>query len=342
VPAADRGVLVDVDVSVAIAGIVIEAARSGIGLRPPSPLRSRLPPSWPLRYPRFVRALAIVVVISCGSPHDAPVDAPVAIDTPPFPATIDLAATQTTIAVPFHTDASGSAGAPIGAIAMAGDVGTITGVGAFAYGTVQFSGYQLFYGFTVDASHWNVFWLYCMGSGIADVYLEGVDGPPLFFETATGTCTSTQVAATPSVSLPALSLAAPAGVTGYRVAGSDIYVGPDGRGQLVVAGTALPLRVFGTVDCSTRCGSPGWYELHSVVWDDASHRATFVIVYLLQSDPTSVELAYARSLPDLGDPFGAQILPATWSATPSAHTERGPVFGMPPPALRQPGRGGAS
>ena len=109
----------------------------------------------------------------------------------------------------------------------------------------------------------------------------------------------------------------------------------DGTGALTFGGRTLPLIVFGDVDCSTNCGSPGWYELHSVVWDDAQQRAIFVIVYLILGSMNDVELAYARSLPDLGDPIGAITMPATWSVssslTSTARTRR--PFGVPPPAL---------
>jgi hypothetical protein len=290
-------------------------------------------------------ALAGLAAIGCGEHEDpgarpdAQPDAPVMV--PGFPAVLELAATQATITVPFTASASGSASPPFGNVAMTRDVGTLQLNGgtlaSFVYMTVPFAGYVLYQGFAVGSERWDVFWLYCQGSGLEHIYDEGVGGPELFVRPATGSCSGTATPATVQVSLPALTIPPPAPFGGYTVTGSDILVASDGTGALTLDDRSMPLVVFGEVDCSTICGAPGWYELHTIVWDETQRRVIFVIIYLLNGTPHQVQLTYARSLPDLGDPIGTRNFPATWTAT-TARTPRvrsaGPPFGVPPPGLR--------
>ena len=97
----------------------------------------------------------------------------------------------------------------------------------------------------------------------------------------------------------------------------------------MLEGARHPAVVFNTVDCSATCGTPGWYELHTRVWNDATHAATFVIVYLRLDDPTHVLLAYALRLPTLDDPFRNVLLPATWTGTAARLPERLPQLHVP-------------
>ena len=55
---------------------------------------------------------------------------------------------------------------------------------------------------------------------------------------------------------------------------------------------ALP---FHTVDCRTGCGTPGWYELHTILWNQALQEVGFEIVYL---DDQGVRWANGITLPD--------------------------------------------
>jgi hypothetical protein len=258
---------------------------------------------------------------------------------PGFPSTLTFGAASGTVAVTFDETTTGSADAPLGAVALTNGVGTVDESGAsasaFLYEQQPFGDLTLYQGFAVSAASWDVFWLYCQGTTLIDVYDEGVDGPRLDSYDATGACSAPGDAVTEDVVLPALSLAAPTPVAGgYTVTGSDITVGNDGAGSVVIGGATLPLTVFDTVDCSTTCGSPGWYELHSLLWDDTHHAAVFVIVYLETESTTSVQLEYARSLPDLGDPTdGGLSLPATWTAMPIRPADGAHPHGMPPRAI---------
>jgi hypothetical protein len=304
-------------------------------------------------------AIAIALAACGGPPSGAPDAAPdVAIGAPDaapcapgaigFPAQLAIGPAQGSIDVPFTANLTGNGASAIGAVSIDSDVGTIgldgASLASFVYMTVPFDPYTLYQGFAVGGSRWDVYWLYCMNGALVDIYDEGIDGPALFVETATGACSGAQTTTTAQVALPTATIAAPTPVAiPYSVHGDAIRVEANGTGSLTLGGTALPLVVFGTVDCESGCGSPGWYELHSVVWDAAHARAIFVIVYLERSSTSSVELTYARALPDLSDPIGTLVLPAAWSLDPGGCPSRsqqpratgGPRFGVPPPRYRR-------
>ena len=254
-----------------------------------------------------------------------------------MPAMLVIGASNGTVTDAFSLTASGTAGAPYGAVSVSGDVGTIDlGGGAaagFVYATVNEGAYTLYDGFAVSQASWDAFYLYCENAALADVYDERVGGHGMIYAAVSGGhCSASAVQTAAHVSLPAFSIATPAPVGGYTVSGNGIEVGADGTGTLDIGATRMPLVVFDDVDCSA-CGGAGWYELHSIVWDAAQQRAVFVIVYLINGSATSVELAYARSLPDLGDPIGTRVVTATWTV---AHVRsKRAVRGVPPPSLTE-------
>ncbi|MBV8762479.1 MAG: hypothetical protein JO257_34665 [Deltaproteobacteria bacterium] len=268
---------------------------------------------------------------------DAAIDGPVG-SASGFPAMLAVGASNGNVTVPFGLAAHGMAGTPYGAVAFSGDVGTIDlgggAAGAFVYATVPEAGYTLYDGFAVSATSWDAFYLYCHGSALADVYDERVSGHAMVYAPVSGgACSDTGAQTVAHVALPAFSIPRPAPVGGYAVSGSAIHVAQDGTGTLDIAGTTMPLIVFDDVDCRA-CGGAGWYELHTVVWDATHERTVFVIVYLINGSASSVELAYARSLPDLGDPIGTRTLAATWM-TPAARHKPAAAHGMTPPSLRR-------
>jgi hypothetical protein len=69
---------------------------------------------------------------------------------------------------------------------------------------------------------------------------------------------------------------------------------------------------YALVDCSKICGAPGWYELHSLLWDSQTHEAAYAIVYLIAGQAHRVQLEYALELPTLSRPADA-TLNADWS-----------------------------
>ena len=71
---------------------------------------------------------------------------------------------------------------------------------------------------------------------------------------------------------------------------------------------ALP---FFTDDCRTGCGTPGWYELHAIVWNQAQQKVGFQVVYL---DATGVSLGgNGIELPDGTITGSGPFAGATWS-----------------------------
>jgi hypothetical protein len=267
-----------------------------------------------------------------GSAVDAGIDA-----VSGMPATLVIGASAGTVTDAFGLTASGTAAAPYGEISFSNDVGMLdVGGGAaagFVYATVAEAGYTLYDGFAVTPTAWDAFYLYCSNDALTDVYDEKIGGHGMAYAAVTGgTCSATSAQTVAHVALPAFSIPTPAPIGGYTVHGHAVDIAADGTGTLQVGAQRLPLVVFDDVDC-TACGGSGWFELHSIVWDAAAQRVVFVIVYLVNGTATSVELAYARSLPDLGDPLGTVVLGATWTA-PHALIKPRAAHGTPPPSFR--------
>src|SRR5439155_4137103 len=89
---------------------------------------------------------------------------------------------------------------------------------------------------------------------------------------------------------------------------------PQGKPGTVELGAPMTVLAFNDVDCST-CGTPGWLELHSLLWDPSKQRACFGIFYLREPGKP-VLLEYALTLPDLSDPAGLTKFDATYSVAP--------------------------
>jgi len=276
-----------------------------------------------------------------GTPGATPTATPTGTPAAPsMPATISIGATSATVSFPFAVGASASSSAPHGAVSFSGNTGSLYLEGATLAAAVYERqiwddfGYTLYQGLAIGASRWDVFWLYCQGSTLRYVWHEGAGGPAMHYVNANGTCSGTSAATSAAVSLPAMTLAVPPPVAGYTISGTGIGLADGATGFLRVGSKTLPFVPFEDVDC-TACGTPGWYELHSLAWDEEEQRAIFVILYLDLAYPGRVFAAYARSLPDFGDPIGAVELAATWSAPPgSAFAPTAPTM----PRLLPPGR----
>jgi hypothetical protein len=81
-----------------------------------------------------------------------------------------------------------------------------------------------------------------------------------------------------------------------------------------IGGVPWTVSPFALVDCSTGCGTPGWYELHSIYWNAAGTSTCFGIFYLVEGSPSSVALDYSICLPGLDDPTdGGAVFRANWT-----------------------------
>lgn len=237
-----------------------------------------------------------------------------------MPPQITVDATDVTITLPFGIAVTGSGSDLVGAISVTSNAGTIELEGetvAIAFYEKQpwpEFGYTLYQGIAIGASRWDVVWLYCQGSNLAYVWHEGVGGPSIDYVNATGTCADTGANTETAVAFPALDLATPVPATGFTIDGGAALLLADGEPGLLVANSVpLPFVPFEVIDC-TACGGGGWWELHSIAWDETLDRATFVILYLDYAATDRVLATYARSIPDFADPIGYLEIDATWTA----------------------------
>jgi hypothetical protein len=241
------------------------------------------------------------------------------VATTSLPDALRIGATSGDLTLDYTVSIQGTGPAAIGRVDIAGNVGTVTVAGT-SLSAVSFErqpwpgfGYTLFQTLIVAPDRWYVAWFYCRGGSLEHVYYEGTDGTRLDDGPASGTCVDELRTTVARVELPALEMPLPAPTTGYTVSGENVQITADGRGWVRLGGITMTALIFEHVDCSTQCGSPGWYELHSVLWDEIGGRACFGIFYL-QEGQSDVLLAYSLSLPDLSDPLGEGIeLPASWT-----------------------------
>ncbi len=249
---------------------------------------------------------------------------------------LSIAASHRVIPRAFDATITGSVAAPLGAIAITANAGTLERDGAQAqvalYNSVPFAGYTVFGSFVVTPDRWDIAYAYCMGGALKDVYSERVGPGGFVLSAASGSCDVVQGSTPTTFDFPAFTIPTPPAFGQATVHGPAIDL-DRGAGYVALEGMMQPAVVFNTVDCATGCGTPGWYELHTLVWNDATHAATFVIIYLRLDDPTHVLLAYAMRLPTLDDPVRTTVLPATWTGTAARWHSARPVH-VPPPWQR--------
>jgi hypothetical protein len=115
------------------------------------------------------------------------------------------------------------------------------------------------------------------------------------------------------VSLAANTLSPVALTCGFSVhapAPASIDLEGSRNGSMVFFGTDSIALPFYTDDCRTGCGTPGWYELHMIVWNQVEQQVAFTIVYL---DDKGVSATDEIVLPD-NTPTNSDYIPgATWS-----------------------------
>ena len=135
---------------------------------------------------------------------------------------------------------------------------------------------------------------------------------------ATGTCDIDENATNEAVSLPAVDLTTLPLVAGFQMTGSDLSFDGTNPGKANVQGESFTVYPFNTVDC-TDCATPGWYELHSVLYDAASKNTCVGIFYLNTGKTDEVELAYDVCLPSVTAPLPNDQLffDSSWTGAPA-------------------------
>lgn len=200
----------------------------------------------------------------------------------------------------FGIDISGR-GSAVSKVDIQSRYGTVSvggkDVAALVYEQIPWSSYTLvlYQALAVEANSWTVFWFYCKGASLTYVYWESTISSKLNREPMTGSCQSSTTTDV-SVSWPAVSMAAPAPVRGFSAHGDLLEIVSAAPGHAVIEGKSWVLYPYATVDCSKACGTPGWYELHSLLWNSATGDAAYGIVYFITGQPHSVQIEYGLEM----------------------------------------------
>ena len=240
----------------------------------------------PSRLKRFaVVLLGAIVLAGCDGPPSCP--------EVNFETEIAVPATHTTMTQTFDAINAETTSAPIGTmVSITNNQGTVAFDGrgpspAFIYSQTPFAAAEstLYAGLAIDDGVWLPFWLYCSSDGrLTALYGEMTDRDRDVDLYVDGTCVSTGAVSTMTIDVPAHTLRNTALTCGFTVdspVGStpaiDLVGSQPGNASFGVDPvTVLP---FHKVDCRTGCGLPGWYELHTVVWDQVTQAVGFEIFY---------------------------------------------------------------
>lgn len=242
------------------------------------------------------------------------------------PDPVEIPASDGTVAFAPDVDVAGSGGRVVGDVDLSGAVGTVEVHGdeldAVVYRRIPWQSQTdrtLYATLAVSTTAIYPLWLYCDGTRLREIWVEGTDGTPLREETASGTY-SDDGDVDARASFPALSFAVPDPVPDYRIEGDGLAVGT-GDDYVTFPSTALDafadarfdVVAFESVDCTSRCGGSGWHELHAAIYHRERRRLAFGVFYLYPDD-APVSLSYVLALPTLATP-GQQRYDADWNRT---------------------------
>lgn len=239
-----------------------------------------------------------------------------------FGTEIPVPATNLTIPPIFAPIDATTTSAPSGVtVSIASNQGTVAFGGrgpfpAFIYERVSFAAADstLYAGLGIGDGAWFPFWLYCSSDG----RLTAIDGEMtdldlgLSYEVA-GTCSTENVAPTAPVVIPAHTLHPVALTCGFMVSAAganQLDLSGGIPGTMTFVGDSAVVLPFHTIDCRTGCGSPGWYELHAIMWDPIQSVVAFEIFYL---DAAGVVASNGIELPSGNLLEGDQFPNAVWS-----------------------------
>lgn len=260
----------------------------------------------------------MLILAACGAPAvgHAPSPSVSPVSGSPSTAAIAWPAISLDDSNTFGIDISGS-GTEVSRVDIHSRFGAVTLGGkvmsALVYKDIPWNSYSLvlYQALAIEARSWTVLWFYCTGSSLTYIYWESPTSSRINREPMKGTCTTTSTTHT-AVSWPAGSMQAPAVVAGFSVRGAHIEIGSAAPGHADLDGKTWSLYSYALVDCSKGCGAPGWYELHSLLWDSATGETAYGIVYLITGQTHRVQLEYALELPTLGRPPDTSF-DADWS-----------------------------
>lgn len=260
----------------------------------------------------------MLILGACGAPTvgHSPSPAPSPLSGSPLPAGITWPAISLDDSNTFGIDISGS-GTEVSRVDIHSRFGAVTLGGrvmsALVYRNIPWDSYSfvLYQALAVESHSWTVLWFYCKGSSLSYVYWESTTSSRINREPMKGSCTSNG-ATHAAVSWPAGSMPAPKVVAGFSVQGTHIEISSAAPGHADLDGKTWSLYPFALADCTKSCGAPGWYELHSLLWESKTHETAYGIVYLIIGQTHHVQLEYTLELPTLGRPADATF-DAEWS-----------------------------
>jgi hypothetical protein len=300
-----------------------------------------------------MKAVALAVLaalaVGCGAPpaateppgdHSAASDGgTVASQLPPpaFHYPIAIPATQVALPSDSHLAIDGDGAGRVRHIAVADGAGTIDldgrAVAVAAYLAIDDPPFTLYQALAVEPDRLWVMWFYCLDGALSTVYVENTAGVRGQFTDASGTCSVSAGPSTVNVAFPALSIASLALEPQYRIDGALVRLSGANPGTLFLDRGRRDLLVFDTVDCSA-CASPGWMELHSLVFSEEDGELYFCILYLEQALPREVAVQYIVRLRDMDMPEGF-FAPASWTISPAPGLAApAPLFRPRPPSFR--------
>jgi hypothetical protein len=206
-------------------------------------------------------------------------------------------------------------------VSIVSNQGTVSYAGrgpfqAFIYNSLYYAivDRTLYGGLGVENGTWFPFWLFCSADGrLTKIQGEMTDRAVAIFEDLEGTCTDQGVASMDPVSLAANTLSPVALTCGFSVHGpapASIDLESSRNGSMVFFGNDSIALPFYTNDCRMGCGTPGWYELHLIVWDQIRQLVGFEIIYL---DDRGVHSGNEIALPDGSTGNMGTFQGATWS-----------------------------
>lgn len=151
----------------------------------------------------------------------------------------------------------------------------------------------------------NVMYFYCgyvSEDGLDYVWHESY-GLDMDYEYASGDCLTTGQSVDVDVELFNLTaLPEPDElISGFAVDSEHVELSETG-GTLDLDGREMGLYPFEVVDCTTDCTAnpaDGWWELHTMMEDEANGELCFGVLYLMLADPDHVSLGYGFCLQSL-------------------------------------------
>jgi hypothetical protein len=265
----------------------------------------------------LIATAGALALASCGGPPSCPA----VYADPQIQIPASYVTTPPSTGVWFSPINAATTSAPDGImVSIAANQGTVAYGGrgpfpAFIYIRQDFVGDIIYGGLGVDGGVWFPFWLYGTPDGrLVAIYGEMTDQDTDVFVSIEGTWTDQGVSAPQPVSIPAHTLSPVALSCGFTVSAppGGVDLRSSSVGSISLLGDLSTVYPFHTVDCRSGCGTPGWFEIHSIIWDPVKLGAAFGIIYL---DDTGVALG-ADGIAVPGGAIVGDNLPisgATWS-----------------------------